>query len=354
MSDRPKSRCAYLMVPSEDWELNVLLLRIAKNLNEVEFDRLKFLCSGFGGVQKRVLENLKTPEMLFTHLKEKNMISRDNLLLLQAFMCHLDREDLRKLAADYARQVGDVLYFHSPDAEPAEGFKHIQFHVEGNLDSFQRSELEALRATLSRLLFVPEQYIILRGVEPGGSLNLTFMIRDTEADSLKDLFKEHKDRFARLGVDGISVDESEYIDPTLKFRRRSSAPDAAATQEQLRVLYRRSLHLETQVQESEIRALESLADATLARQEAIESSRKENYFRCLLARVLEEKEEIPKRPAKRRGSFQSCETKAEMGDITPKPPVDIDEIDLLIGIVQNHERASRKPLLRRGSLGTII
>lgn len=34
------------IVPSDDWELNVLLLEIAKQLDENEFQKVKFLCTG--------------------------------------------------------------------------------------------------------------------------------------------------------------------------------------------------------------------------------------------------------------------------------------------------------------------
>ncbi|GFN77888.1 poly [ADP-ribose] polymerase [Plakobranchus ocellatus] len=222
------------------------------------------------------------------------MVSRDNLLLLQAFLWHLDRKDLHELAADYARRIGDTLYFYAPKEQPEEGFKHIQFHVEGNLDGFHRATLEALRATVARLLFVPQEYIFLSGIEPSGSLTLTFMIHEHYTERLQQLFKEHKGSFGQLGVDGISVDDNEYIDPSLAVQRRASAPAGSASKDQLRVLYDRSLRLESQVEESEIRAIESRADATVARQEAVEWRRKENYFRALLARIAEkEKSNTP-------------------------------------------------------------
>ncbi|KAK3712324.1 hypothetical protein RRG08_002655 [Elysia crispata] len=203
------------LVPSDDWELNLLLLKIAQQLDNSELEGLKFLCTGSKGVPKRVLSQLSSPEMFFTYLREQTMISRDNLLLLQAFLWHLERKDLHELAAEYARRIGNTLYFYAPKEKPENGFKHIQFHVEGNLDRFQRSDLEALRATMARLLFVPQEFIFLSGVEPNSSLTLTFMIHEQCVDPLKDLFKEHSDSFGQLGVDGISVGGLEYIDPSL-------------------------------------------------------------------------------------------------------------------------------------------
>ncbi|GFR80699.1 poly [ADP-ribose] polymerase [Elysia marginata] len=254
---------------------------------------LQSLAIGSQGVPKGVMSRLTTPEMFFTYLREQMMISRDNLLLLQAFLWHLQRKDLHELAAEYARRIGNTLYFYAPQEQPEDGFKHIQFHVEGNLDRFQRSDLEALRATMARLLFVPQEFIFLSGVEPSNSLTLTFMIHEQYVDPLKDLFKEHSDSFGKLGVDGISVNDSEYIDPTLAVRRRASAPASGATQEQLRALYERSRRLENQVAQSEIRSLEAQADATLARKESLEWQRKEHYFRSMVSRIVED----PREPA---------------------------------------------------------
>ncbi|RUS84020.1 hypothetical protein EGW08_008198 [Elysia chlorotica] len=281
------------LVPSDDWELNLLLLKIAQQLDSSELENLKFLCSGSKGVPKRILSKFSTPEAFFTYLREQMMISRDNLLLLQAFMWHLQRKDLHELAADYARRIGNTLYFYAPSQEPEDGFKHVQFHVEGNLDRFQRSDLEALRATMARLLFVPQEFIFLSGVEPSSSLTLTFMIHEQYVDPLTELFRQHSDSFGKLGVDGMSVDDSEYMDPTLAVRRRASAPVGQATNEQLRVLYERSQQLQSQAEQSQIRSMEAQADAKLARQEALRYQQKGDYFRALVARILED----PDKPA---------------------------------------------------------
>ncbi|XP_035829618.1 uncharacterized protein LOC106014045 [Aplysia californica] len=274
------------LVPSEDWELNVLLLEIAKGLSEEEFCKIKFLCSGTKGIPKGSLERLNTPEKFFVHLRERGMVSRDNLLLLQAFLWHLDRQDLHEMAADYARKVGDTLYFYTPKDDPEEGFKHIQFHVDGNLDRFQRSDLEALRATMARLLFVPQQFIFLHGVEPTGSLTLTFMIHEECVTPLRRLFKEHKDSFGNLGVDGIFVDGTEYFNSP-PLGRRSSAPAGPATEREMSELFRRNVKLENIAAETEVRLLETQDIVCRAQREVSGWRRKEAYFRSLLVRAAE-------------------------------------------------------------------
>lgn len=77
-----------------------------------------FTLAGRKGIPTGILEKLNTPEKFFNYLRQSKMISRDNLLLLQAFLWHVDRKDLHSMAADYARRVGDVLYFYAPDPKP--------------------------------------------------------------------------------------------------------------------------------------------------------------------------------------------------------------------------------------------
>ena len=36
----------------------------------------------------------------------------------QAFLWHLERKDLHEMAAEYARRIGNTLYFYAPKDEP--------------------------------------------------------------------------------------------------------------------------------------------------------------------------------------------------------------------------------------------
>ena len=96
------------------------------------------------------------------------------------------------------------------------------------------------------------------------------------------------------------------------MRRRGSAPEGTATMEQLNILYQRSVVLQGLMEESEVRCLESRADATLARQEALEWRRKENYFRSLVARIGDQQKEAS-RKRKKWTLFKSLSTERNEG-----------------------------------------
>ncbi|GFO12831.1 poly [ADP-ribose] polymerase [Plakobranchus ocellatus] len=198
-------------VESGDLGFNKMLLKITRQIEPEELRRLKFLCRGPSGLSTREIDRLTTAEDFFTSLQRLQMLTRDNLLLLQELLRCLERADLLRIVEEYAKILGNTLYFYEAPDQPANGFIHARFHVAGNLERFQRSKLDDLRAYVSRLLNEPQEFIFLVGVEKG-SVNLMFMISEQYADQLKDLFEKHKDSFSRFGVDGIFVADKPAID----------------------------------------------------------------------------------------------------------------------------------------------
>ena len=59
----------------------------------------------------------------------------------------------------------------------------MKFHIEGkDLDSYDRVELEKLRSYVAQnLLFIPPQFVFVRGVELSNSLVITFMVPENSA-----------------------------------------------------------------------------------------------------------------------------------------------------------------------------
>ncbi|KAK7501872.1 hypothetical protein BaRGS_00006958 [Batillaria attramentaria] len=262
--------CIADVIPSDDWELNVLLLKVAQALDDADFNKLKFLCTGRKGIPAGVLERLSTPEKLFTYLRQQKMISRDNLLLLQAFLWHVDRRDLHNMAADYARRLEN-------------GFQHIRFHVEGGLSRFQRAELEALRSQVSRLLFVPPEFVFLSGVEPAHSMTLTFMVHRNCEAPLPDLLRDHGESFSSLGVDRVWVEGQElFLKETIPIVMESKV------EKNLCELFDRNKLLEEKVADQEVTLMKHQEQLHSACAEAASWQRRESYFRSLLARASED------------------------------------------------------------------
>ncbi|XP_071113261.1 uncharacterized protein [Haliotis cracherodii] len=273
-------------LPSADWELNILMLRIGRELDDDDFQSMKFLCSGQRGVPQGVLERLSTPQKFFTYLRERRMLSRDNLLLLQAFLWHVGRLDLHQVASDYARKVGSVLHFFSPDGQPESGYENVKFHVEGDLDNFQRRELEDLRANVARLLFIPPEFVFVSGLEPSNSLLITLMISSFCAKTLRDIATSVEGRQLRkLGVDTLYFGEEEVrVQDTPPLTRKCSIQE-----EEMIEMYKRTHELEVRVTQMEISSVEVKEEQEDRENELINMRAKETYFRGLLCAALDSK-----------------------------------------------------------------
>ncbi|GFO18510.1 poly [ADP-ribose] polymerase, partial [Plakobranchus ocellatus] len=171
----PKNNLFQEIVMSGDLKFNAMLLDIAVKLDQEDLRRLKFLLSGPNGVSIREVEKLTTVEDFFMCLKKRMMLTRDNLLLLQVVVgpgkdrlvwyglhdailrCDggpvLD-QPMTEFVCLNLRGIGKEYALEGTVCE--NGYIHAQFHVEGNLDRFQRSTLDKLRAYIAGLLDVPQ------------------------------------------------------------------------------------------------------------------------------------------------------------------------------------------------------
>lgn len=80
---------------------------------------------GTGGIGKRILESITTPLELFTILKGRCYLKRDNVVYLQQMLRKIGRKDLVRKAIDYSRSVGDVLHFYPASEQPGLPNRHL-------------------------------------------------------------------------------------------------------------------------------------------------------------------------------------------------------------------------------------
>jgi len=98
-----------------------------------------------------------------------------------------------------------IIHFYSS----VNGFKYVNFHLRG--DACRRNKIQGLRNQISVLLCCPIEYIIPEGVEPTGSVYITFMIPEWCIDVLMTIRQEDKARLNSFGVDRFKVDDN-YVD----------------------------------------------------------------------------------------------------------------------------------------------
>ncbi|CAC5408621.1 unnamed protein product [Mytilus coruscus] len=118
--DKSKSRKleGIRLNPSDDYQLHVFLMKIARQITDEEFKEIKFYCSGKNGMAKGILEKIEDCISLFRHMKELNMLSNENLATFQAMIWHLGRKDLYKQFVEFCKNREEILHFFAPSDKP--------------------------------------------------------------------------------------------------------------------------------------------------------------------------------------------------------------------------------------------
>ncbi|KAK3594185.1 hypothetical protein CHS0354_007085 [Potamilus streckersoni] len=201
-----------LKLPSEDWRFNIFLDDLASNISDEELARLKNYVSGDGGLGLGILEQIDTPLESFKILKKRMIVSKDNLITLQSMLWHLKNKELHRKAVEYARDVGNALYFYAPSDKPENGYKHVKLHVQGkDFSKIRRSDLEQLRTIVSQLVMIPAQFVLVSGLEPSSSFIITFMIPEYHVSVLVEIIsKQTTHDLTELGIDTIYVDDKKF------------------------------------------------------------------------------------------------------------------------------------------------
>ncbi|XP_060592156.1 uncharacterized protein LOC132746895 [Ruditapes philippinarum] len=191
--------------PPTDWNFNIFLNKIAESLTMEDLVNMKWFFEGEGGLGKGVLEKIKTPQDLFRILRTRGYITRDNLLYLQGILYQAGRKDLIQDGVEYAKSLGNVVHFYAPTYLPENGYKHVKFHVDGmDFQNYSRDDVENLRRKVSAILFVPQQFVFICGIEPSSSLVITLMIPDLNVEILKEML-EKGDVLSALHGTGVDL-----------------------------------------------------------------------------------------------------------------------------------------------------
>ncbi|KAJ8307285.1 hypothetical protein KUTeg_015369 [Tegillarca granosa] len=105
----------------DEYDLNHFLSELAKEITEEELKVLKFYIGGRGGSGKATLEGITDALDYFNHLRQKDLLSMENICILEAFIWHLGRKDLYKKMVDFGRRFEkQTLYFYAPRDTPGE------------------------------------------------------------------------------------------------------------------------------------------------------------------------------------------------------------------------------------------
>lgn len=173
------------LTPSGDYALNSFLLTLNDDLDDDDLEKLKFLCTGKYGIGEAILENVKKPIHLFEILRKRQLLNTCNLITLQAMLWVLPRKDLQLKYVKFAESQKSSIHFIVPKDSPENGYEFLKFHIKGaDLNKYGTGDLEKLRSKISKLLFVPPEFVIIAGIQPSQSLLITVMLLKDDAQRM--------------------------------------------------------------------------------------------------------------------------------------------------------------------------
>lgn len=192
----------------DEYDLNHFLSELAKEITEEELKVLKFYIGGRGGSGKATLEGITDALDYFNHLRQKDLLSMENICILEAFIWHLGRKDLYKKMVDFGRRFEkQTLYFYAPRDTPENGYKYVKFHVKGKVG---RANVEKIHLGLAKVLRVPIEFVSIAGIEKTNSIIITLMVPEECVMTLSTLTDKEKSTLDQLCIDNFTLGETRY------------------------------------------------------------------------------------------------------------------------------------------------
>lgn len=194
------------LTPSGDYALNSFLLTLNDDLDDDDLEKLKFLCTGKYGIGEAILENVKKPIHLFEILRKRQLLNTCNLITLQAMLWVLPRKDLQLKYVKFAESQKSSIHFIVPKDSPENGYEFLKFHIKGaDLNKYGTGDMEKLRSKISKLLFVPPEFVIIAGIQPSQSLLITVMLLKDDAQRMLTLPPSSLAVLTEVHVDKVMI-----------------------------------------------------------------------------------------------------------------------------------------------------
>lgn len=76
------------------------------------------------------MELINDPLDLFQHLRQRCILTRDNIVFLQAMLWHSRRKDLHNKFVKFAKKRGNIVHFFAPNDKPVSN--QISLHIDIN------------------------------------------------------------------------------------------------------------------------------------------------------------------------------------------------------------------------------
>lgn len=90
------------------------------------------------------------------------------------------------------------------------GFKHVQFHIAGNLQIYSNKELHNIRNIVIAFLGCNDDDVVLDGIHLANSFFVVLGIREIFVNKLLDMDQQHIQQLCDLKVDYFILDHEKH------------------------------------------------------------------------------------------------------------------------------------------------
>lgn len=91
------------------------------------------------------------------------------------------------------------------------GYRTVQFHVLGNLSSYNKDKILKIRETVAAILDCREEDILLNGIRPSTSFLLCLSVKEVYSWKLLDLIEQHRSKLMKLDIDYFIINKDTIL-----------------------------------------------------------------------------------------------------------------------------------------------
>eukprot|EP00105_Crassostrea_gigas_P015056 XP_011431935.1 PREDICTED: uncharacterized protein LOC105331445 isoform X7 [Crassostrea gigas] len=198
----------------------ILFDDLADHFPEEKFKKLEDLIQSSTKVNNiESLKEAKSARDCFRILYSENLFTKLDVTFMQFLLRRTGCKELDNKCAEYAKGQ-KALGFYEKQTE--DGFKHIYFHVTGDLSNFNKEKRRQIRETVAAMVGCKTDRVSLNGYRHSESFIAIVSIEVIYVGKLVAINEQDRYRFVRLNIDYFTVD---FIKVILKISPDSQRVD---------------------------------------------------------------------------------------------------------------------------------
>ncbi|XP_065927180.1 uncharacterized protein [Magallana gigas] len=152
-------------------------------------------------------------------LDSENLFTKSDVTFVQFLLRMTECKDLENKCVEYAKGQRALGFY---EKQPEDGFKHVYFHVTGDLSNFNKEKKRNIIETVAAMVGCKTDRVSLNGYRRSESFIAIVSIEVIYVGKLVAINKQDRYRFVRLDIDYFTVD---FVKVILKISQESQRVD---------------------------------------------------------------------------------------------------------------------------------